>query len=373
MEANESVAISVIVPVYNSEEYLAQCIDSILAQTYTDFELILVDDGSTDSSGKICDDYARGDNRVIVIHKENAGVSAARNDGIERAKGNYITFVDSDDYIDSNFLESSFIAIGEAASDLLICGYMIEVFNCGKLVKTYIRSAGDCKYTIKPLLEDMVTKLRNVHLGTPWGKLFKRNVVNRYKIRFRVDMDYGEDTYFVYQYLDTFHDEMPVVFIEKAFYHYRLGDGNSLSQRYNRNKMEFSQILFEQRIEIYTRRQCSNESIKQIEIDHVSSLISCIITEIANIHQTNKNYVFSMIRGVSVCELVNKISCSSIRGYLNKTVFCLLKAKFYGLLYRVLLIRNGLVALRKKLKKNVLLFLENRGMLGNEQQERTRD
>ena len=95
--------ISIIVPVYKVEKYLNRCIDSILAQSFPDFELILVDDGSPDKSGKICDDYAAKDSRVKVIHKENAGVSAARNSGLAMSSGSYIMFCDSDDFVDKNW------------------------------------------------------------------------------------------------------------------------------------------------------------------------------------------------------------------------------------------------------------------------------
>ena len=98
--------ISVIIPVYNTEKFLHRCIDSILTQTYTDFELLLIDDGSKDSSGSICDEYAEKDSRVRVFHKENGGVSSARNLGLDNAWGEWITFVDSDDYIEENFLKS---------------------------------------------------------------------------------------------------------------------------------------------------------------------------------------------------------------------------------------------------------------------------
>ncbi|WP_227166600.1 glycosyltransferase, partial [Enterococcus faecium] len=97
--------ISIIVPVYKVEKYLRKCVDSILAQTFTDFEVILVDDGSPDNSGKICDEYAEKDNRVRVIHKENGGLSSARNAGIDVARGKYLGFVDSDDYIDEDMYE----------------------------------------------------------------------------------------------------------------------------------------------------------------------------------------------------------------------------------------------------------------------------
>ena len=105
--------ISVIVPIYNTEKYLSQCINSILAQTFTDFELILIDDGSTDNSGYICDKYTSEDSRIVVIHKENGGQSSARNVGLGLARGGYITFVDSDDYYTSNHIFESCIEILE--------------------------------------------------------------------------------------------------------------------------------------------------------------------------------------------------------------------------------------------------------------------
>ena len=98
--------ISVIIPVYNAESTLRRCVDSVLAQTYTDFECLLIDDGSTDKSGEMCDEYAAKDSRVRVFHKENGGVSSARNVGLDNAKGEWITFLDSDDYIEEEFLGS---------------------------------------------------------------------------------------------------------------------------------------------------------------------------------------------------------------------------------------------------------------------------
>ena len=97
--------VSIIVPIYNVEQYISKCIESILAQTYRDFELILVDDGSPDMCGTICDEYARTDSRVYVIHQENKGLSAARNAGISLAKGEYISFIDGDDYVEKDFFE----------------------------------------------------------------------------------------------------------------------------------------------------------------------------------------------------------------------------------------------------------------------------
>lgn len=114
--------ISIIVPVYNVEKYLEKCVRSILAQTFTDFELILVDDGSPDSSGAMCDQFAKQDERVKVIHKENGGLSDARNAGIEIATGEYLGFIDSDDYIADDMYELLYTNIVKEDADLSICG-----------------------------------------------------------------------------------------------------------------------------------------------------------------------------------------------------------------------------------------------------------
>ncbi len=122
MNMNRAPLISVIVPVYNVERYLAKCIDSILAQTYPSLEIILVDDGSKDSSGAICDSYAKKDSRIRVIHKENGGLSDARNRGIEEARGEYLGFIDSDDYIDPDMYEVLYETLERHGADMSMCG-----------------------------------------------------------------------------------------------------------------------------------------------------------------------------------------------------------------------------------------------------------
>ena len=120
--------ISVIVPVYNAEKYLHRCIDSILAQTFSDFELLLIDDGSKDNSGRICDEYAAKDSRIRVFHKKNGGVSSARNMGLDNAKGDWITFVDSDDWVKQDYLYSM---ISQPDADLIMSSFDI-IENFGK-------------------------------------------------------------------------------------------------------------------------------------------------------------------------------------------------------------------------------------------------
>ena len=115
--------ISVIVPIYNVEQYLEKCIESIISQTYKNLQIILIDDGSNDKSGKICNKYAEKDKRVVVIHKENAGVSEARNTGLDNAKGEWITFVDADDWIEEEYCQRLYNLVIETNSDVALCGY----------------------------------------------------------------------------------------------------------------------------------------------------------------------------------------------------------------------------------------------------------
>lgn len=182
---NENPKITVIVPVYNTEKYLRRCVDSILAQTFTDFELLLIDDGSTDGSSAICDEYAKKDSRVRVFHKENGGVSSARNLGLDKAYGEWISFVDSDDWIDVLFLSS---LIQRANNSELV----LELTNT-KVIKNIYQNRD-----IGVLMESVEVLLR---WTTPWGKLFNGDLLRKCKIRFDLNVHSGEDTMFVLEYL----------------------------------------------------------------------------------------------------------------------------------------------------------------------------
>lgn len=187
--------ISVIIPIYNAEKYLEKCIESILIQTYKDFELILVDDGSKDNSGKICNEYAEKDSRIRVIHKKNAGVSAARNTGIENAKGEFIAFVDSDDWLEKNSLKILHREITEQNADLA-AGSFERITRKGRQRHTF-KSALYCGDEIA----ENITELIGLLCGPVWGKLFRRdNIVNE-QIRFNPEIPMLEDNYFLMTYL----------------------------------------------------------------------------------------------------------------------------------------------------------------------------
>lgn len=208
----EEKTISIIVPVYNVEKYLPRCIESILKQTYTNFECILIDDGSPDRCGRICDEYAERDKRIVVIHQKNKGVSAARNAGLDVAKGEYVGFVDSDDYIAPEMYQCLVSAIEESNADFSYCA--IE----------HIEENGD-RYIerISPGLEgDQLNFIMEVLLtkggvwGVVWNKLFRRRIIR--DLRFEESAKICEDALFALMYCTRISSAVSVR--EPLYYYY---------------------------------------------------------------------------------------------------------------------------------------------------------
>ena len=169
--------ISVIVPVYKVEKYLPQCVDSILAQTYRNLEIILVDDGSPDGCAAICDEYAKKDNRVRVIHQKNAGVSAARNAGLDCAQGEYIGFVDSDDFIAPEMFEALLSLIKKYHVSISMCQYRhVRGVTQGKDALSFKNDSTDGVWPVKEALHVVLTQ--NNYAGFLWNKLYHRSLFN---------------------------------------------------------------------------------------------------------------------------------------------------------------------------------------------------
>lgn len=209
---------SIIVPVYNVENCLPKCLDSILRQSYIDFEVLLIDDGSKDCSGQICDQYVLTDSRVKVIHTSNRGVSSARNRGIEEARGKYIVFVDSDDYIDIDYLAD----LDSGNEDLIISGLRkLESRNNNAQIVQYSEKV--IENVEKMHVEDMVD---NKALNYVYTKRFRYDLIEYYSLRFDEQLNIGEDTLFVAEYL--LHVET-IRYTSGVFYNYYQNTDNSLS------------------------------------------------------------------------------------------------------------------------------------------------
>lgn len=193
---NSYPKISVIVPVYNAEKTLRRCVDSILHQSFTDYELLLVDDGSTDNSPEICDKYALQDTRIKVHHQQNTGVSAARNAGIEYAQGEWIMFVDSDDYIDSG---GYLVDFQQYNADVVIGGVSL----CGKdHTNSEIVSPENSQFVERGEFKDsLLPFMTKTYMRAPWCKLFRRSIIDDNNLRFDTEIHYAEDYLFNLQFL----------------------------------------------------------------------------------------------------------------------------------------------------------------------------
>lgn len=236
--------VSIIVPVYNAQSYLHKCINALLNQNYSDFEIILVNDGSKDNSKSICEEYAEKDNRIKVINKENGGVSSARNCGLDAAQGKYIMFCDSDDYVKNEFC-APMVAMADGDEDCMVLAG-ITLLHDDKSEKDSLcpeYNEGECITLTDREYCDLYVKLnlKSQFLLTsmPYNKLFSRKVIEENKLRFDTNIHYNEDFIFNLQYIDKIST---VKIYNKSIYHYYLDAPGSLCKRYFDNMIDMFRV-----------------------------------------------------------------------------------------------------------------------------------
>lgn len=220
-------AVSVIVPVYNAEPYIRRCLDSISAQTFKDFEVILIDDGSPDHCGAICDEYARQDSRFRVIHKENEGVAVARQCGIDNAQGTYSIHCDPDDWVEPNWLEELYTVACRNNADMAFCDFYYENPK-SQTIWHYKYKEFDALILLHHLLD-------GGFYGSCWNKLTRTALYKTYGISFEPKLSYCEDLLVVASLL--IHD-IAVDYITLPLYHYNKTNENSLTSRINKRKVD---------------------------------------------------------------------------------------------------------------------------------------
>lgn len=254
----ESGVVSVVVPVYNNAMYLDKCIQSILKQSYDNWELILVDDGSTDESGSICDKYARECANIKCIHQENRGVSMARNAGIEASRGEFLSFVDSDDLVSAGYLEH-LIAI-------------LKLHNCDwslSAVGNYHEFSPQQSILLdfNQLSAEDFLKLNTAYvLFGPVCKLYKTEIIKRHQIRFPEGIHYGEDLLFNFAYMEHIHS---AVFWNVNDYSYEKVNDTSLSTRYRKTMFEEELFLSNVKISFYKKKGVYNRDFERFVHDGI--------------------------------------------------------------------------------------------------------
>ena len=232
--------VSVIVPVYNSERYLKECLKSICGQTYSELEILLLDDGSSDSSYKICREYAKSDSRVQAYTNRNRGVSATRNYGLALAKGDYILFVDADDTVEPAMVECMLADLKTHDADICICGfdYVFETDRRPVMQGTGMKGCWKNRDFFEHVLIELYD--RNI-INPPVNKLIRADILRTYGIRFCEDISINEDVLFSFQVL-ALCDKIAVV--DAEYYRYlQHADGQSLWNRFHENWLESCELL----------------------------------------------------------------------------------------------------------------------------------
>lgn len=228
--------ISVIVPIYKVENYLHRCVDSIINQTYTNLEIILVDDGSPDKCPRICDEYAKKDSRIRVIHKKNGGLSDARNAGLDIATGEYIGFVDSDDYISLHFYQKLINVMKVSDSDIVECE--IKKFKDTDEIDYIENNKLDFKtFNTYEAMEDLI--LNNILSVTVWNKLYKREVIE--KFRFKVGKT-NEDDFYTYL---AFDNSNKISKLDEELYYYLQREDSIMGKNYKLNRLDEIEAKYE--------------------------------------------------------------------------------------------------------------------------------
>ncbi|MCI8358474.1 MAG: glycosyltransferase [Lachnospiraceae bacterium] len=256
--------ISIIVPIYNVEKYLPQCIESICDQTYRDLEIILVNDGSTDGCRSICEHYRKKDSRIVVIHKENEGLVNARKTGVSAASGEYIAYVDGDDWIEPSMYERMYRAITEQNVDVVMCGRYEDTGNVHKAV---FQGIPEGKFDKQALIEQVYTKMIVNDLFFEWGifpsvwdKLFRRGCIERFQMEVDERIVMGEDAACVYPCLLNANS---IYIMSECLYHYRQTTSSMVkrAQDYAKEREQFRILYrsvneqFEKYASIYDLRQ----------------------------------------------------------------------------------------------------------------------
>ena len=276
--------ISIIIPVYKVEKYLPECVESILNQTYKNFELILVDDGSPDNSGKMCDEFAEKDSRIKVIHKENGGVSSARNIGLDNASGEYITFIDSDDFVDKRYLEVLYSTSKENDTDISICCFAkythssFIIFNeiFPKKINIDFKDSNFLKFFKRYFY------LKNNIFGSACRTLFKKASIKN--LRFDENIKISEDLLFV---VNTIYNSQSISFTNEILYFYRITN-ISASTSYKNNFLKSQGNLSIELTSLFSK--IDNKSFNKILKRYKSLLCYYLFSNEIKFRKSNPDY-----------------------------------------------------------------------------------
>lgn len=289
--------ISVITPVYKVEKYLNKCIDSILNQTFTDFELFIVDDGSPDRCGQIADEYAKKDSRVRVIHKSNGGAPSARNAGIVKASGEYLYFPDSDDWLEPNYLEQLYNTAIRTGANLVVSGYTMEYYE-NNSNQTYQVSVPEKNYaTQKEVRNNLHQYFDNMMMAVPWNKLYKADYIRDKGLLFP-DLKW-DDLHFN---MEVIMDIESVAISSSSGYHFfRSRQGSETTTVFDGHLYEKRKEQFEHIMKVYEHWGITDNEIMSVIYGYFAARLVQCVQEIAISNSKDKKQLVENIFNDDLC------------------------------------------------------------------------
>lgn len=284
--------VSIVIPVYNSEKYIYKCLNSITNQSYKDLEIIVINDGSVDESDNIIKDLKNTDKRIIYIEQKNSGVSAARNLGIKVSTGEYITFIDSDDTVEKDYIELLINEINKKSIDIVACGYTdISIYGAIKLNDFYNGNSTLSK-------DEFVSNIFNGVGGTLWGKIFKSKIIKENNIKMNENIYMCEDMIFVLQYAMSC---ISFGAIQDNLYNYNRKNENSISSKMNFNYFNNLVIVMEKIEDILQKSNYNRGFIDSIICERIKSLAFNF-----SIMQNDKKHNYSKVDRIENLKIIFK-------------------------------------------------------------------
>lgn len=327
--------ISVIVPIYKVEQYLEECVDSLIEQTYKNIEIILVDDGSPDNCGAICDRYAEQDDRIQVIHKKNGGLSDARNAGLDIASGEYVLFIDSDDYVSVDMVEELYGAIKKQNADISVCYFQRVYVGNRKDKITEIDEPKEC-YSPKELLSQLYTTNNSPIAFVAWNKVYKKTLFSENGIRYP-EGKYHEDTFTTYQLL---YYAMKIAVVRKPLYFYRIRNDSIMTEGFSEKRLDNLEAM-QQEMEFYHEK--GETELLTMALNRFCKISILLYNQIAHIKDKNEKKYLRI-------KLYNNYR-KSWHNYSGCTRLPIKKRIVYSLFnYPILLVFNALLESQKYMK-----------------------
>lgn len=323
--------ISIVVPIYNCENTIDRCIESLINQTYTNIEIILINDGSTDSSEEKCIKYTNNDSRITLISKANEGVSKARNIGIKKANSEYIMFVDSDDYVQVDMCERLLEAINNNEYDVVISGYeRVFLFNNRVRSNLIIKPKYGNIKTVDQYKQRWCELYEKSFFNAPWAKLYKTEIIKNNNITFKEHLECGEDLLFNLEYFKYVKN---ISLIDEAFYIYECTEKESLTTRYDSDKDSNDRLLYNSTLLYLKSKGMINQCKHSVALIYMRSCFRTFEQILYGKNKLNKSEKKSKIKKIiSYRETVDSMCATKMSGIENIMYYLVLKSNIYYLI-----------------------------------------